>query len=89
MAKYKRTVVGSVVKAKEKGKADYIKVSADVVLTKGQFLNLESKQFQKESLEAAIASGKLKAEFADKARERVEAIPDFVRFQIVAVQKED
>lgn len=88
MAKYKRTVVGSVVKSKEAGKPDYIKVNGTHVLTDGQYLNLESKANQLASLEEALKNGKLSGEAADQARERINKIPEFVRFQIVAVSKE-
>lgn len=88
MAKYKRSVIGSVVKSKEAGKPDYIKVNGAHVLKDGQYLNLESKTFQLASLEEAIKAGKLSGDMANSARERINKIPDFVRFQIVSVEKE-
>ena len=88
MAKYKRAVVGSVVKSKEAGKPDYIKVNGNHVLKDGQYLNLESKQFQLSSLEEAVKNGKLSGDAAQAARERINKIPEFVRFQIVSVEKE-
>lgn len=88
MAKYKRTVIGSVVKNKEAGKPDYIKVNGAHVLKDGQFLNLETKAAQLASLDEAVKAGKLSGEVAESARERINKIPDFVRFQIVAVEKE-
>jgi hypothetical protein len=89
MAKFKRTVIGSIVKSKDPGKGDYLKVSGSHVLTDGQFLNLESKASQLASLEAAIAAGKISGDNANGAKERINKIPDFVRFQVVAVSKED
>lgn len=80
MAK-KRKVIGSVVKGKD-GKPDYIKISQDVTLKAGQFVNLESKKSQLESVEKAEAEGKLSAEVAAKVRAAVEKIPDFVRFNL-------
>lgn len=88
MAKYRRTVIGSVVKNKEAGKPDYIKVNGAHVLKDGQFLNLESKATQLASLDDAVKAGKLSGDVAEAARERINKIPDFVRFQIVAVEKE-
>jgi hypothetical protein len=89
MAKFKRTVIGSVVKSKDPSKGDYIKVTGSHVLSNGQFLNLESKATQLASLEAAIAAGKISGDNAAAAKERINKIPDFVRFQVVAVAKED
>ena len=86
MAKKFRKVIGSVQKSKDASKPDYIKISNDVVLTKGMFLNLESKKQQLASLEAAVEQGRLKEEYAVKARERIEKIPDFVRFEISVLE---
>lgn len=86
MAKSKRSVVGSVCKSKDSGKPDYIKVRDDMTLRKGQILRLESKKYQLDSLQNAVSSGKLSGELGDKIRERIEKIPDWVRFEIVAVE---
>ena len=86
MAKYKRTVVGSVVKGKD-GKPDYIKVSKDITLKQGDFLNLESIAMQLKSLDKAVTDGKLSEDLAEKIRSNLEKIPDFVRFQIVHIEK--
>jgi len=88
MAKWKRLVVGSIVKGKD-GKADYLKVSKDIVLKQGDYLNLESKAAQLKNLEEAVANGKLQEEVADKVRETVNSIPDFVRFQVVRLEKQE
>lgn len=101
MAKYSRKTVGSIVKSKEEGKPDYIKLRGDTSEAlikallkvqdpkKGLMLNLESKKFQMDSLNSAIEAGKLKGEGATKAMERVTNIPDWVRFEIVLVEKND
>lgn len=86
MAKTKRIEVGSVVKGRD-GKPDYIKVNQDVMLKKGQFLNLESKKDRLASLNEAVTNGKLSAEIADKIIENVEKTPDFVRFTISYIEK--
>jgi hypothetical protein len=88
MAKWKRTVIGSIVKNKDPKKGDYIKVNGAHVLTDGQYLNLESKAAQLASLKEAIAEGKISGDNAKAAEERINKIPDFVRFQVVAVAKE-
>jgi hypothetical protein len=93
MAKSKRKLIGSIVKGKagkpgEPSKPDYIKVRGEHVLKDGQFLNLESKAQQLASLEAAVAAKKLSEEVASGIRERINKIPDFVRFEIIAIEKE-
>lgn len=81
----KRREVGSVVKGRD-GKPDYIKMSQDVTLKKGQFLNLESKAKQLENLQNAVASGKLSADLGEQIKERIERTPDFVRFSIFVTE---
>lgn len=77
MAKLKRQVVGSVYKAKEAGKVDYVK------MRDGKTYRLESAAYQLKSLEDAVAAGKLSEDIADKVRERIQKIPEFVRFELV------
>lgn len=96
MAKYSRYTVGSICKPKDTGKSDYIHLRTDpkskeMLLKalansgedKGLYLNLESKRAQLESLQEARTAGKLKEEHADKALERINKIPDYVRFEII------
>lgn len=85
--KYRRNVIGSIVKNKEAGKPDYVTVAQDYALKKGDYLNLESKKSQLEGIEKAMAEGKIPAEAGAAAKERINKIPDFVRFQIVHVVK--
>lgn len=82
---YKRRKVASILKGKD-GAADYIKVSEDVTLKAGSFLNLESKKSQLESLESA--RDKMSEENFEKAQERINKMPDFVRFEIIQVTKD-
>jgi hypothetical protein len=99
MAKWKRNTVGSVMKGREAGDSDYVKLRGDmkdVLLQaiakmdaqKGLALNLESKKSRLEGLEEAVRNSKMSAENAEKARERINKMPDFVRFEIVLVEKE-
>ena len=83
---WKREVVGKVLKGKE-GKGDYIQVARDVQLKKDEYLNLESKSTQLARIEELVETGKMGAEAAEAARERINKIPDFVRFEIVKVTK--
>jgi hypothetical protein len=100
MAKSKRTVVGSVCKSKDTGKPDYLVLrgqTADALAKallsadkqKGLTLKLESKKFQMESLDAAVASGKLSSDLAQKIKaDRIEKIPEWVRFELVLVESQ-
>lgn len=77
----KRINVGAIIKGKD-GKPDYIKVNEDVILKKGEFLNLESQASKIASLNAAIENGKLSAEVGQKLIENAEKMPSFIRFEI-------
>ena len=84
----KRSVIGSVVKNRTPGKADYISIREDVTLRKGENLMLESAKGQLESITAAVAAGKISEDLGEKIKERISKIPDFVRFEIVRINKE-
>ncbi len=86
MAKLKREVVGSFLKAKEDGKAPYIKIKNAVAFKEGDIIRVENKKFQMASLESAIQAGKLSGENAEKARERINKIPDFVLGELVVLR---
>lgn len=75
--KKRRNVVGSVCKSKEAGQPDYIK------MRDGKTYRLESAKSQLESLEKAVAEGKLTGDIAEKVRERINKTPPWVRFEIV------
>jgi hypothetical protein len=85
MAKKKRLTVGSIWKGRE-GKPDYIKIDNDVVLTKGQFVNLETKAQKIKSLKDAIEAGRLSGEGAQKMLERAEKMPEGIRFELYVLQ---
>lgn len=87
-SKWKRTVIGSIVKGKD-GKPDYLKVSKDVVLKEGDYLNLESKSAQLKSLDEAEANGKLGGDMLQNIRDTVNKMPDFVRFHVVRLEKQE
>ena len=89
MAKYTRTVVGSVLKAKEKGKPDYIKINKDITLSEGQILKLESKASRLADLEDGVSKGRLGADMAEKIKETINKQPDFVRFDMVLLTKNE
>ena len=85
---WKRTYVGSVLKDKDDETKSYIKIKEDCSLKKGDCLNVESKKDQLVSLEEAITNGKITEEFGVKLREGIEKrFPEFVRFEIVRVQR--
>lgn len=85
--KTKRSVVGSVLKSQKNPKEYYIKFRDDIVFKKGETIRLESKKQQLESLEGAVAAGKLSEEIAETIRERIEKIPDFVQFELVKLSQ--
>lgn len=100
MGKWTKLNLGSVVKGKEKGDSDYIKFNgrskkllmelfSGMDEQKGLILNLESKTAQLASLQEAVSAGKLSEENGAKARERVEKIPDFVRFEVSYLKKNE
>lgn len=83
----KRIKLGSIVKSKDPNKSDYIqidkKLASPVTLQAGQYLQVETKAFQLASLERAVEANKISPENAEKARERIEKIPDFVRAEVI------
>lgn len=89
MAKKRRMVVGSVLKNSKTGNF-YIKVNGDHQLHDKQFLNLDNRKTQLQSLENAVSEGKLSEDIAEKARERINKVPwadkenkeGFVQFEI-------
>jgi hypothetical protein len=85
MAKKKRLVVGSIWKGRD-GKPDYIKINNDVVLTKGQFVNLESKAQKIKSLEDAIQAGRLSGDGAQKMLQNARDMNEGIRFELYVLQ---
>lgn len=93
-----RRVVGSVLKAKEKGKPSYIKMNEDVVLKKGQYVNLENEASEIAGIKAAVAAGKLTEDYMEEAIEKATErwnkevngtkVKDFVLFNLVVNIKE-
>lgn len=94
MAKTKRVRLGSVVRGQD-GKPDYIKLfikdkdgkPSSYVLKDGQFLNLDSKAKQLEDLKFLVENSKVDADTAKYLKDRIEKIPEYVRFEIVAVEE--
>lgn len=84
---YKRLKIGAVLKSKDTTQPDYIKIDQDITLKKGDILNLESKKSRLAQVEKSLAEGKLTEEVADKIKEEIDRIPEFIRFQIVKVNK--
>jgi hypothetical protein len=80
--KQKRVIVGQILKGKD-GKSDYIKVDSDVVLKKGEFLELENATTIRKRADELVANGKIDEQFAEKLRESADKIPSFVRFRII------
>jgi len=92
-----RKNIGSVLKTQderlrytdEKGnkiKEFYIKINEDIVLKKGDIINLENKALKLASLEANKA--KLTEDIYEKALERINNMKDFVAFDLVKVTRD-
>jgi len=86
MAKLRREKVGSFLKNKDATKTPYIKMDRDVSLKQGDIIRVENKKFQLASLEGAVQAGKLSEEQAEKARERINKIPDFVLAELIVLR---
>jgi len=78
--------IGSVLKSQDGQGSDYIKIRENITLNEGECLRLESKQARLDSLEAAVAAGKLTEEYAAEQKVNINKIPEFVRFNIVQVK---
>lgn len=90
MAKTFYNKIGAVLKSKNPGDSDYIKIGdKDVVLKAGTTLRLDSKAGQIKSLEAAYKAEKLSKENYEKAKARIDKIPEWVRFDVVQVVKNE
>jgi len=86
---WKRTTVGAVLKDKDDASKSYIKFNMDYNFKKGDCIGLESKAQQLASAEGAIAAGKLNPEVGEKIIERINNIADFVRFELVKLERVD
>lgn len=101
--KYARSNIGSIIKSQDpENKSDYIQIRKDlkepIVLKAGDFIQVETVEFQLKSVERALASGKLSEENADKARQRIQDGvakrkslakdgKDFLRAELIIVNK--
>lgn len=91
MAKYKRTSLGQVYKSQDPNKSNYIqinkKLEGPVTLNPGQYISVESKAYQLKSLQSAVEKGLLSEENAEKARDRINKIPDFVLGELILLSE--
>lgn len=85
-----RKTIGSVLEGVSKfnGKKEfYVKINEDVVLRKGQSIQLRSKQDQIEGAQAAMEAGKLSPEIVAKIIERLDKYPEYVKFDLILTDK--
>lgn len=98
MAKKTKLTLGSIYKGKKNEQTgvvgqDYMKLDGrskqfllDIIGNmdekKGLVLNLDSKKNRLDSVNKAEAEGKLSEEIANKVREDIEKMPEYVRFNI-------
>jgi hypothetical protein len=85
-SKLKREVVGSFLKSKDDNKPPYLKFRSALTLKEGDIIRVENKKFQLQSLEGAINSGKIDGQIAEKAKERINKIPEFVIAELVVLR---
>lgn len=92
MAKWNRVQVGKIVK-KSDDKLRYpgvkefsLKIDQDITLKAGTYLNLENKAYKLASLEAS--KDKMSEENYEKALERINKTPEWVFFEVIALNKE-
>lgn len=96
--KYKRTVIGSLVKSQDPAKPNYLKFrlttpkgdllpGGTLTIKDGDILSAESKAFQLKSAENACKDGKISETVLDSIRERLEKQPDFVIAEIIHVTR--
>lgn len=71
----KKEYVGQISKRKD-GKGNYLKVSKDFTLKKGQYLNLESVADQIKGYEEAVVAGRLKEDYASEQIEKLKESKD-------------
>ena len=88
-ARWKRTMVGEVKTSPDDPKSFYIKFVADAIFKAGDTVSLQSKQQQIDSATDAFNNGKLSEELLTKITERVNNIPEFVKFQVIKLSKEE
>lgn len=86
-----RQKIGSVYKSQDPAKSNYIKVDLQnkdsITLKHGEYVQVESKAYQLKSLQAAVEAGKISEENGEKARARIEKMPDFVLGELILVTK--
>lgn len=86
MAK-KRVKLGQVYKSKDATKSNYIQIDPQlkqpVTLNPGQYIQVESKGYQLASLARAAEKGLISEENAEKAKDRIEKIPEFVLGELI------
>lgn len=86
-----RNKIGSVYKSMDPTKSNYIKVDLfgkdAITLRHGEYINVESKAYQLKSLEKALAEGRISEDNAEKAKGRIEKMPDFVLGELILNSK--
>lgn len=90
--KWNRTKIGKITKkSKDKQRFENVPefslfIENDITIKGGTYLNLENKAFQLASLEANRE--KMSEENYEKAKERINKMPEFVFFEVLKVEKE-
>lgn len=86
-----RVKLGNVYKSKDPEKSNYIKIDLitkdAITLKHGEYVQVESKAFQLRSVEKALEKGVLSKENAEKAKTRINQIPEYVLGELILVTK--
>jgi len=82
----KKVVLGSFCKSKDESKPPYIKLKTAVNMPEGGIIQVQSKKYQLQSLDAAAAAGKLTGEVVEQIREKINKMPDWVLGDLVIFQ---
>jgi len=86
--KWTREKLGSVLKDKKDETKFYVKFNKNCSFNEGDCVNLESKKQQLDSIDDAVSAGRLTDEtMVNEIKERINKIPDFVKFEIVKVSR--
>jgi hypothetical protein len=86
MSKKEYINFGSVLKSKKDG-SSYIKISKDIKLEEGEFVNLKAPADEISRVQELMNSGKMGAEQGEKILSRLEKIKEFVRFELEVVRE--
>ena len=87
MAKWDRKEIGHIAAPKIEGDPCYIKITEDIVLKKGDYINLETMQYRLEQLDKRVEAGYVSAEDAEVKRENIKKMPTWKKSALIKLTK--